>query len=166
MSLKQLTADALIEAFAVEDEPFCLGVATPDGEVVELKIRKVASYGGLRGLEREAITWYRGLPKPDSDSAKRYAFPIPRTADEAIAAYTLHKLIVEPPFDLAQAVNIQKAPWFVSAVMAAIDNESRVVSAVILGAQVEKAKKDSAGTTPDESPSPSLETSGESISTD
>lgn len=165
MSLLRLSADQIVETFAVPDSTFSLAIETPSGELVEVRMKRLTSYGALRALEREGSAWYRSLPKPHSDSAAKWAHPIPANAEEAMAAFTIHRLVEDPPFTLSQAVAIQKAPWFVSAVMQAIDQASHVASAVVLSGQVEQAKKDSKATTPDESPSPSPETSGESTST-
>ncbi|MFZ4483739.1 MAG: hypothetical protein ACOYOL_07150 [Chthoniobacterales bacterium] len=152
MSLKNLSADSLIETFAVKDEPFDLVIAAPEGDPIQVTLRRITSYGGLRALERDALAWFRILPPADSPVAARLT--IPDTAQEAIAAYTIHKLMVNPPFTLDQAVKIQKAPWFVSSVLSAIDRESRVVSVAILDQQVVQEKKDSMATAQDESPLP------------
>lgn len=132
--------EALIDRYTPSDEP-CL-VVLPSGEI--LKFQVPVGKAGLDAHLAAARLWYESLPKPDKCPANHpFAGILPQTAAEAIDAYTIATLSVDPKFTQKQALKALKAAWFVKRVIGTIEAHWRTMESVFAAEQFERSKKNS-----------------------
>jgi len=150
--------DMALEQYGIK-EGSTFDVHLPRGDV--LKFKALARYGALKEFYRAAGDWYQSLPKPGSELAKIHPFGehLPRDGREALVAYTISELSVEPKFEQLDALKLLRAPWLVEQIMLGIEQGSRTMYSRSDYDKVEAAKNESGATTGTEHASSSPETS-------
>jgi len=134
-------------------------VHLPRGDV--LKFRALARYSALKDFYRAAAEWHQSLPKPGSELAKIHPFGehLPQDGREALVAYTIAELSVEPKFEHLDALKLLRAPWLVEQIMLGIEQGSRTMYSRQDLDEMSSAKNASGATTGTEPVSSSRETS-------
>lgn len=160
MSLKSFNIDQFVAEYAPSESTFDLTL--PGGEV--LKFRIIQSYADLQQFKQDASVWYQSLPKTVEPGHPMYGL-IPKSPAEAMAAFTISELSVEPKLEHLDAFKILKAPWLVETLLSTIDLHNKSIAKLWESKAVESAKKNSALTSGPDSDSPSPETVSESIQT-
>jgi len=150
--------DLLLDQYGIEDDA-TFDIVLPGGEV--LKFRAMARYEDVKAFNQSAAAWYQSLPEWDSPEAKNHMWAehLPHSAGEAIAAYTIAELSVEPKIGHLDALRLLKAPWLVNYIMSRLELGSKSILGRIEALRVEQAKNDSGATDGNEPNSPSPETS-------
>lgn len=89
----------------------------------------------------QAAEWYNSLPKSKILApAHPLADVLPESIDEAVKAYTIHKLSIEPHIDERTALEMLRAPELVSYISNQIDIGSRDISALARAEAVKTLK--------------------------
>jgi len=160
MSLKSFNIDQFVAEYAPAEATFELPL--PGGEVLTFRI--IQSYAGLQQFKQEATNWYRALPKTVDPSHPLYGY-LPDTPSEAMAAFTISELSVEPKLEHLDALKILRAPWLVETILSAIDLNNKSIAKLWESKAVEASKKNSSETTGSDLDSQSPETVSESTPT-
>lgn len=123
----------------------------PLGEGDTLEFRSCGSYGEYRSLERSAGEWARDFPA--YSGSKVAELPpysgwahLPTSQEEAVAAFIISELSVQPKLGIGDACALLKAPLLVDLLLKSIRLAHRDASMMVLGSGVEAEKKDSAQT--------------------
>ena len=160
MSLSSFNIDEFVESYAPSEMTFALPL--PGGEVLTFRI--LQSYGELQEFKQTASAWYQKLPKAVELGHPFYGH-MPESPSDAMAAFTISELSVEPRLEHLDALKILIAPWLVETILSAIDTHNKTISKLWEAKAVEAAKKNSSVTTGQDSGSPSAETASEPIPT-
>jgi len=145
-----VTVDQLLADYAVAPDSLIV-VKLPEGE---LTFRPVSRYGQFTRMTQEALAWWQG-PKP-----KELAAVWPESAEDAAAAYFIHKLSVEPQIDLIQACRLLSATFLVQKILGELNAGSKALGDVWLAKAVEAEKKDSEQTEPSAQSAPPADEHG------
>lgn len=160
MSLSSFNIDDFVESYAPGELTFSLPL--PGGEVLTFRI--LQSYGELQEFKHAAAAWYQKLPKAVEPAHPFYGH-VPESPSDAMAAFTISELSVEPRLEHLDALKILKAPWLVETILSAIDTHNKSISKLWEARAVEMAKKNLSGTIGQDSGSQSAETVSEPILT-
>ena len=137
---KELTQDSLVSDllanYGVAAETF--SITLPMGEV--LAFRSLADHADLRAFKRGAVEFLAQLERP-SVKAMWGEF-LPKDSEDAVIAYTISTLSVEPKFSPEAALKLLKATWIVDLIMAEIERQ-KMAYLVKLATQAKDEKKDS-----------------------
>lgn len=136
--------DDLISNYSPKSLEF--DVTLPMGE--KLRFRAIEGYADLQSFRQAAKMFAQSAV-----GNKVYGECAPRTSEEAIAAFTIAQLSVEPKFDQRQACQIVRCAWLCDLIITAMDiNRYAFLQKMAEG--VESEKKDSLNLT-ENSPLPS-----------
>lgn len=124
--------DDLLGAYAPSTATF--EVSLPKGEV--LTFRAFSTYSELASWKAGAAQFVKLVTGGAVPPAWQEC--LPQTNEEAIAAYTIAELSVEPKFSQIDAMRLLKAPWLVEHIMGQIDAHRMACLAVD---RVDDAKK-------------------------
>ena len=155
--------EGLLRTYSPPEEHFT--VTLPDGEGI--KFRALRRYSELKNFEELAARWFLSLPKPGSAEAASHPWAehLPKNTAEAVAAYTISELSVEPRLEHLHALKLLAAPWLIEAILQQIEEHCRTMKFITEVKLLEAAKKESETTDGGGPSSPSAETCSESIPT-
>lgn len=157
MSLSKFNIDDFVEQYAPQEPTFELPL--PGGEVLTFRI--LQSYEELQQFKRSASNWYSQLPKT-VDVNHPFFGHWPESSSDAMAAYTIAELSVEPKFEQLDAFKLLKAPWLVETILSSIDLHNKSVAKLWEMRAVEASKKNYGPTTGNGSASQSAVTPSKS----
>ncbi len=160
MSLATFNIDSFVESYAPSESTFELPL--PGGEVLTFRI--LQSYADLQTFKQAASNWYSKLPKAVGKEHPFYG-RLPQNASDAMAAFTISELSVEPKLEHLDALKILAAPWLVETILSAIDTHNKALSKLWEAKAVDAAKKNFSETTGNGSGSQSAGTRSKSTRT-